>query len=184
MKSILRAAATIFFLAVLSTSAILSLRLSQRDGQFKATQAGFNLLIQLHAATLDQGFFSWTKLKDLVAHHEVSEAELLLQDVYTTYPFIKETIILPRDKPVSAYEIVGSGTTLQLSFSLKDDLGKYPLPGWAGVISIDAQKLLDAYNPENKLVIAVEGERELGYSIHVNFSNPLLSWMDQGIRQG
>ncbi|HWP68535.1 MAG TPA: HD-GYP domain-containing protein [Rectinemataceae bacterium] len=156
----------------------MTIRHSQRDTQFKAVQIGLKMMLQIQAAAINDGYFSWTEVRDLVEKNDIAGAQALVKDISDLYPFIKEVSIHPGSPPESQYEITGSNATLQLRFSIKDDFGFQPLPGWEAVVAIDAQALLDALRSENKMVIDPIRGKELAYSIMAGFGEPLLGWLD------
>lgn len=170
--------AVVLLISALSLAGIRVIRSVQRDAQFKAIQTGFTMILQLQASALNDGYFSWTEVRDLVEKNALSDAQSHLEDIYGIYPFIEDVAIRPGDPPEDSYEIAGSNASLRLTFGLKDDFGENPLPGWVGIATISAQELLDSLQSRTKLVIDPEKGRELAYSIMVDFKVPLVTWLD------
>ncbi|HWR12017.1 MAG TPA: HD domain-containing phosphohydrolase [Rectinemataceae bacterium] len=170
--------AFILLLSFLSVAIITTIRISKRDTQFKATQIGLKMMLQVQASALNDGYFSWTELRRLVEENKMSEAQILLNDVFEIYPFIKEISIRRGDPPAKGYDIIGTDAALDLVFGLKDDYGFNPLPGWVGVASIKAQDLLDALQSGRKLVVDPAKGHELAYSLKADYEDPLLNWLD------
>ncbi|MFA5852537.1 MAG: HD-GYP domain-containing protein [Spirochaetales bacterium] len=168
----------VLLMSAICIAGITAIRLSQRDTQFKATQIGLKMMLQIQASALNDGYFSWTELQNLVKKNDLPGARDQLQEIYDLYPFIEEIDIQPGDPPQSAYEITGSNSSLRMRFGLKDDFGGSPLPGWEAVATINAQRLLDALQSESKLVIDPISGHELAFSIMASYKDPLLNWLD------
>jgi len=168
----------VIVISVLSIAGIMALRLSQRDTQFRAVQKGLKMVLQIQATAINDGYFSWSEVRNLVEKNDIAGAQALLQDIIDLYPFIQEVSLQPTSTPISNYEITGSNATLRLRFSVKDDFGLDPLPGWEAVVALDAQALLDALRSEDNLVIDPVNGKELAYSIMARFGEPLLDWLD------
>ncbi|PKL07158.1 MAG: hypothetical protein CVV53_00790 [Spirochaetae bacterium HGW-Spirochaetae-9] len=167
------------FLIVFFTIAILTTtKISQRDTQIKAARSSLRMLLNLQAAGLNDGYFSWSELQDLVKSNQLSEALPLLEDVYEVYPLIENITIQSGIPPEDSFKITGSNASLRLNFGIKDDYGFNPLDGWIGVATLDAQKLLDALQPESRLIIDPVRGRKLAFGIMVSFADPLLHWVD------
>lgn len=168
----------VILMSVLSIAGIMTIRHSQRDTQFKAVQIGLKMMLKIQALAINDGYFSWTEVRDLVEKNDIAGAQILVQDISDLYPFIEEVSIHPGSPPKSQYEISGSNATLRLRFSIKDDFGLKPLPGWEAVVAINAQALLDALRSENTMTIDPIRGKELAYSIMAGFGEPLLGWLD------
>ena len=168
----------VILMSVLSIAGIMAFRDSQRDTQFKAVQIGLKMMLRIQASAIDDGYFSWNEVRNLVEKNDLAGAQPLLADISELYPFIEEVTVEPGTPPKSGYVITGSNSTLYLHFSIKDDFGLNPLPGWEAIVAIDAQGVLDALRSENKLVIDPVNGRELAYSISAGFGEPLLGWLD------
>ena len=168
----------VILMSILSIAGIMAFRDSQRDTQFKAVQIGLKMMLRIQASAIDDGYFSWNEVRSLVEKNDLAGAQVLLADIGELYPFIEEVTVKPGAPPKSGYVITGSNSTLYLHFSVKDDFGLNPLPGWEAIVAIDAQGILDALRSENKLVIDPVNGRELAYSISAGFGEPLLGWLD------
>jgi len=168
----------VVLMSVLSIAGIMAFRDSQRDTQFKAVQIGLKMMLRIQASAIDDGYFSWSEVRKLVEKKDIAGAQLLLADIGELYPFIEKVTVKPGAPPKSGYAITGSNSTLYLHFSVKDDFGLNPLPGWEAVVAIDAQGVLDALRSENKMIIDPVNGRELAYSISAGFGEPLLGWLD------
>ena len=170
--------AFILLLFIMSIAMITAIKVSQRDTQFRTTQIGLKMMVQIQASALNDGYFSWSEVRDLVERNSISSAQVLLDDVLEIYPFVNEIAIQRGNPPLNDFDISSTDTSLNLSFGLKDDFGFNPLSGWKGVVTIDAQGLLDALQSENKLVIDPVKGQDLMYSLKANFEKPLLDWQD------
>lgn len=168
----------VLLMSALSIAGMTAIRHAQRDTQFKATQIGLKMVLQIQASALNDGYFSWTELQNLVKRNDLAGAQSQLDEIYELYPIIEEITLQPGSPPDVSYLISGSNSSLRLIFGLKDDFGNNALPGWVAIASINAQKVLDALQSENKLTIDPVKGRELAYSIMAGFSEPLLNWLD------
>lgn len=168
----------VLLMFVFSMAAITAVKLSQRETQFKATRIALKTVLQIQASAINDGYFSWSEVRNLVEKRNFARADELLQDIYALYPFIVDVSLKRGTPPAGAYEIEGFNSTIRLRFSLKDDFGANPLPGWVAVVEMDGQALLDALRSENKLVIDPLQGHELAYSLKVDFADPLLNWTD------
>ena len=168
----------VLLMSALSIAGMTAIRHAQRDTQFKATQIGLKMVLQIQASALNDGYFSWTELQNLVKRNDLAGAQSQLDEIYELYPIIEEITLQPGSPPDASYLISGSNSSLRLIFGLKDDFGNNALPGWVAIASINAQKVLDALQSENKLTIDPVKGRELAYSIMAGFSEPLLNWLD------
>jgi len=170
--------AFILLLFIMSIAMITAIKVSQRDTQFRTTQIGLKAMVQIQASALNDGYFSWSEVRNLVERNRIPDAQSLLDDALEIYPFVNEIKLLRGSPPVDDFDISSTDTSLNLSFSLKDDFGFNPLTGWKGVVTMNAQGLLDALQSENKLVIAPADGHDLMYSLKADFEKPLLDWQD------
>ncbi|MDP2790977.1 MAG: HD domain-containing protein [Rectinemataceae bacterium] len=168
----------VFFLALLTIASLMLSKISQRDTQIKAARVGLEMLLELQGSALNDGYFSWTELQNLVENNKLSEAHPLLEDAYDVYPLIENLTIQSGSPPKEAFEIFGSNASLRLIFGIKDDFGANPLDTWIGVATLDAQKLLDSLQSKSRLIVDPVRGRELAFGIMVSFADPLLHWMD------
>lgn len=135
-------------------------------------------MLQVQAMALNDGFFSWTELRDEVEHADLVSARALLEEIYTLYPFIEKIDVRPGTPPDKVYGVASTVSSLSLTFAVKDDFGDNPLPGWVGEATINVQKLLDSLQTDRRIVVSPVRGRELVYSIRADFSDPLLDWLD------
>ena len=168
----------ILFLFIMSIAMITAIKVSQRDTQFRTTQIGLKAMVQIQASALNDGYFSWSEVRNLVEGNRIPDAQSLLDDALEIYPFVNEIKLQRGSPPLDDFDISSNDTSLNLSFSLKDDFGFNPLTGWKGVVTMNAQGLLDALQSENKLVIAPADGHDLMYSLKADFEKPLLDWRD------
>lgn len=168
----------VILLSAFLLGAVTSIRRYERNTQFKAAQAGFRTMLQVQAMALNDGFFSWTELRDEVEHADLVSARALLEEIYTLYPFIEKIDVRPGTPPDKVYGVASTVSSLSLTFAVKDDFGDNPLPGWVGEATINVQKLLDSLQTDRRIVVSPVRGRELVYSIRADFSDPLLDWLD------
>ncbi len=157
---------------------IVGLEVSQRESQFRSMQVGIRTMIELQAAALNDGYFSWSEVQDLVRDNELQKANALLVDILEIYPLIDDVTVQPGELPEEPFEVTASNSSVRLRFSIKDDFGFNPLPGWAAVVTMDAQKLLDTMRADSRLAITPVMGRDIGYNIMVRFVDPLLGFLD------
>lgn len=168
----------VILISAVTIAGITAIRLSQRDTQFQATRIGLKMMLQIQASALNDGYFSWTELQNLVRESDLAGAQAQLREILDLYPFIEDIQIQPGDPPPSPYEVSGSNASIRLRFGLKDDYGNSPLPGWEAVATINAQSLLDALQSKSQLIVDPVKGHELAYSIMAAYKDPLLSWLD------
>lgn len=159
-------------------AAVTSIRRYERNTQFKAVQAGFRTMLQVQAMALNDGFFSWSELRDMVERTDLASARAELEEILSLYPFIQTIDVLPGTPPDGVYGVASTVSSLSLTFAVKDDYGASPLPGWVGVATINVQKLLDSLQTDRRIVVSPVNGRELVYSIRADFADPLLDWLD------
>jgi len=157
---------------------IVGLEVSRRESQFRSMQVGIRTILELQAAALNDGYFSWSEVQDLVRDNELQKANALLVDILDIYPLIDDVTVQPGELPEEPFEVTGSNSSVRLRFSIKDDFGFNPLPGWAAVVTMDAQKLLDTMRADSRLAITPVMGRDIGYNIMVRFVDPLLGFLD------
>lgn len=177
-RHVFKTVAVVLLFSALSIAGLVYIRLAQRETQFKAIRTGFTMLLQIQGSALNDGYFSWTELRNLVEENALSRAQTELDEIYEVYPLIENITLQPGSPPESSFDIKGSNASLRILFGLKDDYGLDPLPGWVAVATIDAQALLDTLRSEKKLIIKPVNGQELAYSIMVGFEEPLLNWLD------
>jgi putative nucleotidyltransferase with HDIG domain len=170
-------AGMLLFALVATIGVMVSVRFSQRKASFDDAASAVKAVVQIQTLALDDGYFCWTQLQDLVKTGQLSQANALLKEIKTLYPIIKDATIV-QDNPPTDYELSGKGGTLVMRFSVKDDLGNNPLSGWVGVARLDFQALLDSIRTTDRLVIDPVNGNEIAYGIQVRFMNPLLSVFD------
>lgn len=168
----------VFILSNILIVTVSFIRNSERDTQFKAAQAGFRTMLQVQAMALNDGFFSWTELRDKVAKADLGSTRALLEEVYDLYPFIEKIDVRPGTPPNGVFDIASTISSLSLTFAIKDDYGTHPLPGWVGEATLNVQKLLDSLRTDRRIVVSPIKGRELVYSIRADFADPLLDWLD------
>jgi len=168
----------VILLSAFLVGAVTSVRRYERNTQFKAAQAGFRTMLQVQAMALNDGFFSWSDLRDKVEQSDLVSARSLLEEIYTLYPFIEKIDVRPGAPPDGVYGVASTVSSLSLTFAVKDDYGENPLPGWVGEATINVQKLLDSLRTDRRIVVSPVRGRELVYSIRADFADPLLDWLD------
>ena len=168
----------VILLSVFLIGAVTSIRRYERNTQFKAAQAGFRTMLEVQAMALNDGFFSWSELRDKVEQADLVSSRALLEEIYELYPFIERIDVRPGTPPDGVYGVASTVSSLSLTFAVKDDYGENPLPGWVGEASINVQKLLDSLQTDRRIVVSPVRGRELVYSIRADFSDPLLDWLD------
>ena len=162
----------------LTLSARATFKKSQRDTTFKASQSAFTMVVEIQALAINDGYFSWAELKNYVTHNMRLEAEAQLAEIKDTYPFIKDVSVKPGAPPLESYHLHGDGPYLLMDFSIKDDFGNDPLPGWLGTVRIEAQKLLDALPVGERLIIDDVKGKNFSFNLKVGFSTPLINYLD------
>ncbi len=168
-------AALIFGLALLVMA---TFKKSQRDTTFKASQSAFTMVLEIQALAINDGYFSWSELKNYVIRNQRLEAEEQLAEIKDTYPFVKDVTVRPGAPPLEAYHIHGDGPYVLLDFSIKDDFGIDVLPGWLGTVRMEAQKLLDALPVGERLIVDELKGKEFSFGLKVGFSTPLINYLD------
>jgi putative nucleotidyltransferase with HDIG domain len=163
---------------LLSLSAMTYFKRSQRNATFKATQSAFTMVLDIQALAINDGYFSWTKLQDYINRGQRLEAEAQLEDIKTTYPFVKDVSVKPGIPPSESYYIYGYNGLVYIDFSLKNDFGFEPLPGWMGTVSLNAQKLLDSLPVGERLVVDKINGKDFAYDLKVGFGTPLINLWD------
>jgi HD-GYP domain-containing protein (c-di-GMP phosphodiesterase class II) len=170
---------TVFILMSIAViGVIVGLEISRRNSQFRSMQVGIRTMLELQAAALNDGYFSWSEVQDLVRENEIQKAGALLKDILDIYPLVEDVALQPVDPPAEPFEVTGSNSSVRLRFSIKDDFGFNPLPGWSGIVTMDAQKLLDTMKADNRLAIVPTMGKDIGYNIMVRFVDPLLGFLD------
>ena len=154
------------------------IRSAQRRAQLDAVRSGVQALLDLQAKAINDGYFSWSQVRDSIAAGDVKGAEQLISDVESTYPLVKSYEILRGEPPDSGYKIGSEGSEFKIIFSIKDDSGLVSLPGWKARISLDAQVVLDALRSDNRIIIDMSRGQDFLYSLKVGFGTSLLGWMD------
>lgn len=165
-------------MALLTVASITFSKISQRDTQIKAAKVSLEMLLKLQGSAIDDGYFSWSEFRGLVEKGMLSTALPLLEDVYGVYPLIENITIQSGNPPETGFLISGSNASIRLNFGIKNDFGTEPIDGWIGVATLDAQKLLDALQTKNRLIVDPVRGRDLAYGIRVSFADPLFHWMD------
>lgn len=179
MKSrLLRTLGIVVLVFVLSLAGLSALRLSQREAQFRAVDRGISLLLDVEASALNDGYFSWSAVRDSVASGDVSAAYALLEDIFGVYPFVESVSIEPGTPPEEAFLIQGAGSKVNTLFAFKDDFGYEPLPGWVARVTTDAQALVDALGSDRPIVIDPVNGHEMAYSLFADFASPLFDPTD------
>ena len=168
----------VILISIFLIGAVTSIRRYERNTQFKAAQAGFRTMLQVQAMALNDGFFSWSELRDKVEQADLASSRALLEEIYELYPFIEQIDVRPGTPPDGVYGVASTVSSLSLTFAVKDDYGENPLRGWVGEASINVQKLLDSLQTDRRIVVSPVRGRELVYSIRADFSDPLLDWLD------
>jgi HD-GYP domain-containing protein (c-di-GMP phosphodiesterase class II) len=177
-RYVFKTALAVILMAFLSLISLKAIRTSQRETQFKAVSKALSVMLSLQASAINDGYFSWSEVQDLVAKGDFAVAAELLSDIANVYPFVNNVSIAPGIIPEDPYEIVSSGKEINLDFSIKDDFGFEALPGFRATVSLDAQAILDALRSESKIVIDQDKGQELAYSIRARFEEPILDWLD------
>ena len=162
----------------LSLAATAYFKRSQRTATFKATQSAFMMVLDIQALAINDGYFSWTELQNYVYTGQRQEAEAQLDEIITTYPFVKDVAVKPGIPPSESFYIYGYEGLVHIDFSLKNDFGSDILPGWTATVSLDAQKLLDSLPVGERLVVdKIRGE-DFAYDLKVGFDTSLINIWD------
>ena len=165
----------IALLVLAGDSYILSLR---RQTQFDAMRSGVRAILDLQAKAINDGYFSWTQVKDLIGRGDLKGAGALLSDIKDTYPFVDGYEILKGKPPESSYEIGSKGSDFIITFAIKDDTGMVSLPDWEAQVSLSAQAILDSLKSESSIIVDPIHGQQLAYSLKAGFGSGLLNWKD------
>lgn len=170
-----------FFLIILfgfSLAVLVPIRHQEQEFQLASLRTAMSAVISMQATALEDGYFSWSELQDLINERKMIGADELLKPIYETYPFVQNISIQPGVPPAESYEIEGLNQSIYLIFSIKDDYGYSALPGWKAVIILDAQKIINSIHPGGNLVIDPLHGITLVNNIKVRFSTPFFSFVD------
>lgn len=170
-----------FFLIILfglSLLVLVPIRHKEQELKLDSIRTAMSSVISMQATALEDGYFSWSELQNLIKGRQMAAAVQLLKPVYEAYPFVQNITVQPGVPPSESFEIEGLNQSIYLAYSIKDDFGYEALPGWKAVVILDAQKIINAIHPAGDLVIDPLHGTVLVYGIRVRFSTPLFSLID------
>jgi HD-GYP domain-containing protein (c-di-GMP phosphodiesterase class II) len=165
-------------IALVFLYAMTSLREQQRNRQLETVGTAFDVMLKLGASAMNDGYFSWSEVRNVVEAGDLQTAADLVSDIESVYPFVGDIQIQRGEPPEAAYEILGENDKVILSFGLKNDFGFEPLPGWKALVILDVQRILDSLGSERNLIVDAVKGKPIGYSIKARFGGPVLSWLD------
>jgi HD-GYP domain-containing protein (c-di-GMP phosphodiesterase class II) len=154
------------------------IRTSQRHTQFDMVRSGVSAILNLQAKAINDGYFTWSKLRDKVQAGDLEGARDLLSDIGDTYPLVNTFQILKGDPPEANFEVWGDGSEFNIVFGIKDDDGLNSIPGWKGQIGLSAQALIDSFQTEQRIVVDPSHGQNLVYSLKAGFESSLFGWVD------
>jgi len=170
-----------FFLIILfglSLLVLVPIRHKEQGLQLASIRTAMSAVISMQATALEDGYFSWSELQDLINRRQMPAADQLLKPVYEAYPFVQNISIKPGVPPAESFEIEGLNQSIYLTYSIKDDFGYEALPGWKADVILDAQKIINSIHPAGDLVIDPLHGTALVFDIRVRFKTPLFSLID------
>lgn len=150
----------------------------QRQALIQSSSAAFTAVVNLAAAGMNDGYFNWTQVQDAIRAGDIETAKSLLIDLTYKYPGVTNVTLENGVSTGRSYEISGRGREVLLRFPFMDDMGVERLDDWAGVVTMDAQTILDNVKGNLALAINPESGQPFAFGLRIRFMSPVLGWAD------
>lgn len=157
---------------------IVGIKLDRRRAQLLETKSALVTVVAMDWTAFNDGYFSWTDLRQNIEEGEIAIAENKMLDIVYLYPFVKSATLEKRSPPKDSQAIESRDGDLLLLFSIKDDYGNLPLADWTAVVALNSQDFLNAILPQAGMRISNTDGRDLAYGLRADFVEPLLVWSD------
>lgn len=156
----------VFLVVSVATLALAAeIRASSRDRFLEVSRSGFERAAEISAEGISAGYFQWDELRDLAASGELDAANALLADLDDGFRYALSGRVEAGTPPSGAWEFVAEGTELRVRFPLRDSDGGARAEGLAGVVELDAARMLAEAAPGGEVTLVASGGRDFAFGL-------------------